>query len=184
MLVSAAAGSAGGALPGPTRLERVAEVATMLFPVWVSEKKKQCGSSVFPCLPQPPRPCVHSMLPAQALISGTTAFLRPATLSWMTTQQFELGVGVLMLAMGLSLTTDDFRKCAANPIPIVRCWAALCGHSADGAGRCNAMKNALAIISFIFTHAYNGLRVFMCSCWGLCANTPSSPALPSSSPSS
>lgn len=28
----------------------------------------------------------------------------------MTTQQFEWGVGLLMLAMGLSLTTEDFRK--------------------------------------------------------------------------
>lgn len=31
------AAAAGGAVPGPSKLERVAEIATMLFPVWVSE---------------------------------------------------------------------------------------------------------------------------------------------------
>jgi predicted Na+-dependent transporter len=50
------------------------------------------------------------LFPVWALISGVTAFLRPATLAWMTTQQFEWGVGLLMLAMGLSLTKEDFRK--------------------------------------------------------------------------
>ena len=74
---------------------------------------RQSGASCHPCLRN-----VLIVLP-QALISGTTAFLRPATLSWMTTQQFEWGVGLLMLAMGLSLTKEDFQKCAANPVPIV-----------------------------------------------------------------
>lgn len=46
----------------------------------------------------------------QALISGCTAFFQPASLNWMTTQQFEWGVGLLMLAMGLSLTKEDFKK--------------------------------------------------------------------------
>lgn len=52
-------------------------------------------------------------LTAQALISGCTAFFRPASLSWMTTQQFEWGVGLLMLAMGLSMTKEDFKKVGA-----------------------------------------------------------------------
>lgn len=59
------------------------------------------------------------LFPVWALISGCTAFFHPASLSWMTTQQFEWGVGLLMLAMGLSLTTEDFKKCAANPVPIL-----------------------------------------------------------------
>jgi len=37
----------------------------------------------------------------------------------MTTQQFEQGVGLLMLAMGLSLTLDDFRNCLKQPVPIL-----------------------------------------------------------------
>ena len=37
----------------------------------------------------------------------------------MTTKQFEQGVGLLMLAMGLSLTLDDFRQCLKQPVPIV-----------------------------------------------------------------
>lgn len=87
---SAAAGGAAAvpAPAGPSKLEKVADVATMLFPVW-------------------------------ALISGCTAFFHPASLNWMTTQQFEWGVGLLMLAMGLSLTKEDFVKCAASPVPIL-----------------------------------------------------------------
>lgn len=72
----------------PTTLEHVAEIGTMLFPLW-------------------------------ALISGALAFFHPPVLNWMTTRQFEIGVGILMLAMGLSLTTDDFKKCASKPIPIL-----------------------------------------------------------------
>ena len=56
---------------------------------------------------------------AQALISGAVAFFHPPSLSWMTTAQFERGVGLLMLCMGLSLSADDFRKCAAHPVPIL-----------------------------------------------------------------
>ena len=37
----------------------------------------------------------------------------------MTTKQFEQGVGLLMLAMGLSLTLDDFRNCLKQPVPIL-----------------------------------------------------------------
>lgn len=59
------------------------------------------------------------LFPVWALISGCTAFFQPASLNWMTTQQFEWGVGLLMLAMGLSLTKEDFKKCAANPVPIL-----------------------------------------------------------------
>jgi BASS family bile acid:Na+ symporter len=55
----------------------------------------------------------------QALISGGLAFFHPPSLSWVTARQFEQGVGLLMLAMGLSLSTEDFRKCAANPVPIL-----------------------------------------------------------------
>lgn len=59
------------------------------------------------------------MFPIWALISATTAFFFPSTLSWMTTSQFEQGVGLLMLSMGLSLSLDDFKKCAQQPIPIL-----------------------------------------------------------------
>lgn len=68
-------------MPGQelTTLERVAEIGTMLFPVW-------------------------------ALISASIAFFHPPSLNWMTTTQFEQGVGLLMLAMGLSLSMEDFKK--------------------------------------------------------------------------
>jgi len=69
-------------------LEQIAEIGTMLFPIW-------------------------------ALISATTAFFYPSTLNWMTTSQFEQGVGLLMLSMGLSLSLEDFKKCAEQPIPIL-----------------------------------------------------------------
>lgn len=68
-------------------LENIAEIGTMMFPIW-------------------------------ALISATTAFLYPSSLNWITTSQFEQGVGLLMLSMGLSLSLEDFQKCAKQPIPI------------------------------------------------------------------
>ncbi|KAL4527435.1 hypothetical protein Ndes2526B_g08877 [Nannochloris sp. 'desiccata'] len=74
--------------PSATAIQRIAEIGTMMFPIW-------------------------------ALISGAIAFFHPNSLNWMTTTQFEQGVGLLMLAMGLSLSMDDFRKCAANPTPIL-----------------------------------------------------------------
>eukprot|EP00890_Picochlorum_soloecismus_P004979 jgi/Picsp_1/5482/NSC_02841-R1_bile acid na+ symporter family protein len=58
------------------------------------------------------------MFPIWALISASTAFFFPSTLNWMTTTQFEQGVGLLMLSMGLSMTVEDVKKCASAPIPI------------------------------------------------------------------
>ena len=90
----------------------------MLFPVWVRpahQPSRQAPPPPPPALqlPSPPLPAAlhSSLLPVlQALISGCTAFFYPASLGWMTTQQFEWGVGLLMLAMGLSLTKQDFVK--------------------------------------------------------------------------
>lgn len=58
------------------------------------------------------------MFPIWALISASTAFFYPSTLNWMTTTQFEQGVGLLMLSMGLNLTVEDVKKCTSAPIPI------------------------------------------------------------------
>lgn len=59
------------------------------------------------------------LFPVWALISGALAFYHPSTLNWITGPKFEQGVQLLMLAMGLSLSSEDFRKCAANPVPIL-----------------------------------------------------------------
>ena len=91
-VVASASEGAADAAPSSSsvvsKVGRIAEVGTLLFPIW-------------------------------ALISATTAFVYPSTLNWMTSQQFENGVGLLMLCMGLSLTIDDFKKCVANPVPIL-----------------------------------------------------------------
>ncbi|MEO2192071.1 MAG: bile acid:sodium symporter family protein [bacterium] len=62
---------------------------------------------------------VQLLFPVWALLSATTAYNFPGSLNWMTTAQFEQGVGLLMLSMGLSLTLDDFRQCLKQPIPIL-----------------------------------------------------------------
>ena len=59
------------------------------------------------------------LFPVWALISAAIAFFNPPSLNWMTNTQFEQGVGLLMLSMGLSLSMEDFKKCASNPIPIL-----------------------------------------------------------------
>lgn len=43
------------------------------------------------------------MFPIWALISASMAYFYPTTLNWMSTTNFEQGVGLLMLSMGLSL---------------------------------------------------------------------------------
>lgn len=122
-----AAASAGGAaaVPPPpaqplSKLEKLADIATMLFPVWVRPLGWQhavraswaAGVCHMHCNLQPSRitPPHASHACVQALISGCTAFFHPASLSWMTHAQFEGGVGLLMLAMGLSLTKEDFKR--------------------------------------------------------------------------
>ena len=85
--LTCASSSSSPPAQGRVGLEQIAEIGTMLFPIW-------------------------------ALISATTAFFYPNSLNWMTTSQFEQGVGLLMLSMGLSLSLEDFKKCAQQPVPI------------------------------------------------------------------
>jgi hypothetical protein len=131
--VGGAAVAAAAAAPGPTRLEKLADVATMLFPVWVScaahgsllgqgpDSWRLDDDAVLQLARCTTTSDLHYpllarllLLPLQALISGCTAFFHPASLSWITTQQFEWGVGLLMLAMGLSLTKADFQRVSSS----------------------------------------------------------------------
>lgn len=46
-------------------------------------------------------------------------------MTWLSSDLFTLGLGLLMLSMGLTLSVDDFRQIAKNP------WTILCGFVAQ-----------------------------------------------------
>jgi hypothetical protein len=48
--------------------------------------------------------------PCQALLSGALAFFHPPSLAWVTQGHFDFGVQLLMLAMGTSLSSADFKR--------------------------------------------------------------------------
>jgi len=54
------------------------------------------------------------------------ALKNPASLAWFTTSYFTGGLALLMLSMGITLTVDDFKRCAENPsqiaIQFVQCY--------------------------------------------------------------
>ncbi|KAL0017967.1 hypothetical protein WJX77_001251 [Trebouxia sp. C0004] len=73
--------------PPRSQLDKVADVLTTLFPVWV-------------CL------------------GAAIGISRPQSVAWCTSGLFTSLLGFLMLSMGLTLTFEDFKKCAKNPVPI------------------------------------------------------------------
>ncbi|GMH37366.1 hypothetical protein BSKO_05239 [Bryopsis sp. KO-2023] len=59
-----------------------------------------------------------NLFPLWLAIGGIAAALRPATFTWMTTNYFTAGLALLMFSMGITLTVDDFKRCATKPAPV------------------------------------------------------------------
>jgi BASS family bile acid:Na+ symporter len=66
-----------------------------------------------------------TLFPVWIIIGTIVGLWRPAYVTWLSSDLFTLGLGLLMLSMGLTLTFDDFRKIARNP------WTILCGFVAQ-----------------------------------------------------
>lgn len=82
-------GAASGDFSSGTRdkmsqYERIIELLTTLFPLWV-------------------------------ILGTVIGIYKPAAVTWLGTELFTVGLGLLMLSMGLTLTFEDFRKCLRNP---------------------------------------------------------------------
>lgn len=61
----------------------------------------------------------------QIVIGTVVGLWRPSYVTWLSSDLFTLGLGLLMLSMGLTLSVDDFRQIARNP------WTILCGFIAQ-----------------------------------------------------
>ncbi|KAG4930214.1 hypothetical protein JHK82_047281 [Glycine max] len=78
-----------------SQYEKVIEILTALFPVWVI-----LGAIV-------------GIYKPTAVI--TLIFSATYMVTWLATDLFSLGFGFLILSMGLTLTFEDFRRCLRNP---------------------------------------------------------------------
>eukprot|EP01026_Neomeris_dumetosa_P033988 TRINITY_DN2728_c0_g1_i2.p2 TRINITY_DN2728_c0_g1~~TRINITY_DN2728_c0_g1_i2.p2 ORF type:complete len:397 (+),score=56.03 TRINITY_DN2728_c0_g1_i2:104-1294(+) len=58
------------------------------------------------------------MFPIWVFLGAALGVTSPESVAWLTTDLFTYMLGFLMLSMGLTLTFDDFKQCAANPLPI------------------------------------------------------------------
>lgn len=62
---------------------------------------------------------VYSKLfPIWLAAAGVAAAVKPAVFNWMTTNYFTAGLALLMFSMGITLTIDDFKRCATKPAPV------------------------------------------------------------------
>lgn len=56
-----------------------------------------------------------TLFPLWVILGTILGIYKPATVTWLETDLFTLGLGFLMLSMGLTLTFEDFRRCLRNP---------------------------------------------------------------------
>lgn len=60
-----------------------------------------------------------TLFPVWVVLGATIGITRPSAVTWLDSDKFTYALGFLMLSMGLTLTVDDFKKCASNPGPIL-----------------------------------------------------------------
>ncbi|KAM7276944.1 hypothetical protein ACFE04_018810 [Oxalis oulophora] len=56
-----------------------------------------------------------TLFPVWIILGTLLGIFKPATVTWLQTDLFTVGLGFLMLSMGLTLTFEDFRRCLRNP---------------------------------------------------------------------
>jgi len=133
-LVARAEGEGVLGAAATTQYEKVVEILTTMFPVWVIlgaavglvRPQASCGTGARGKW-RAPR---ENAMAATRRIGGRAATpprshpqhpppTPPQTLAWFSSDLFTVALGFLMLSMGLTLTFDDFKQCAANPAPIL-----------------------------------------------------------------
>ena len=60
-----------------------------------------------------------TMFPVWVMLGAGIGIVNPGAVTWFSSDLFTLGLGFLMLSMGLTLTFEDFRQCAMQPVPIL-----------------------------------------------------------------
>ncbi|XP_039143659.1 sodium/pyruvate cotransporter BASS2, chloroplastic [Dioscorea cayenensis subsp. rotundata] len=56
-----------------------------------------------------------TLFPVWVLLGTLIGIIKPSAVTWLETDLFTVGLGLLMLSMGLTLTFEDFRRCMRNP---------------------------------------------------------------------
>ena len=65
-----------------------------------------------------------TLFPLWVFIGAGLGITKPAAVTWFSSKLFTYALGFLMLSMGLTLTVNDFKKCAERPGPILVGYAA------------------------------------------------------------
>eukprot|EP00208_Stichococcus_sp_RCC1054_P003742 CAMPEP_0206139832 /NCGR_PEP_ID=MMETSP1473-20131121/7478_1 /ASSEMBLY_ACC=CAM_ASM_001109 /TAXON_ID=1461547 /ORGANISM="Stichococcus sp, Strain RCC1054" /LENGTH=407 /DNA_ID=CAMNT_0053533751 /DNA_START=26 /DNA_END=1249 /DNA_ORIENTATION=+ len=60
-----------------------------------------------------------TMFPIWVILGAAIGIMRPSAVTWLDSDKFTYALGFLMLSMGLTLTVEDFKQCAAKPAPIL-----------------------------------------------------------------
>ena len=60
-----------------------------------------------------------NLFPVWTVLFTGIALRNPASFTWFTTEYFTACLAALMLSMGITLTPQDFKDVAANPVPTV-----------------------------------------------------------------
>ncbi|CAG9467701.1 unnamed protein product [Pedinophyceae sp. YPF-701] len=95
-----------------------------------------------------------TMFPVWVFLGAAIGIMKPSAVVWFSNDLFTYGLGFLMLSMGLTLTFDDFKQCAANPVPIAvgylaqYCIKPLLGYAiASTLGLSPALATGLILVS-------------------------------------
>ncbi|KAK7388757.1 hypothetical protein VNO78_23584 [Psophocarpus tetragonolobus] len=56
-----------------------------------------------------------TLFPVWVILGAIIGIYKPTAVTWLQTDLFTIGLGLLMLSMGLTLTFEDFRRCLRNP---------------------------------------------------------------------
>ena len=86
-----------------SQLDKVADVLTTLFPVWVSLRWQ-------PFITRHSKALDISCTYLQVCLGASIGIARPQSVAWCSSGLFTSLLGFLMLSMGLTLTFEDFKK--------------------------------------------------------------------------
>jgi len=59
-----------------------------------------------------------NLFPLWSVLVGVTALAWPGAFLWFGTEKIRIGLGIIMLGMGLTLTVDDFKRVFIMPLPL------------------------------------------------------------------
>lgn len=60
-----------------------------------------------------------NLFPLWVTVAAVLALIEPSLLTWFSGNFISIGLGVIMLGMGLTLTLDDFKRVVFYPVPIL-----------------------------------------------------------------